>query len=91
MQLHTSQSLERVHGLDSSYPHRPLPAVAIVSLLVAAFSRIVRILGIWRTARKVRDERAALFALSSHTLRDIGISHRDLSSGREQFSGRRGS
>ncbi|MEZ5933990.1 MAG: DUF1127 domain-containing protein [Alphaproteobacteria bacterium] len=73
MQLHTPQSLARVHGLDAARPERSLTA-SMIGAVFAACGWIGRALRFWHDKRKAMQDYRRLLALPDYMLRDIGVS-----------------
>jgi uncharacterized protein YjiS (DUF1127 family) len=74
MNVQTLQNLERVHGLDIPQPL----VLAAISAMSAACTWIVDNLARWRMAMQARRDHAALFTMSDHMLRDIGVSRHEI-------------
>ena len=72
MQLHTSQSLERVHGLDASKSH-PSFAAAAIRVTRTASRWNGRAVYFWRLKKKSMRDYRNLLAMPDHRLRDIGL------------------
>jgi uncharacterized protein YjiS (DUF1127 family) len=85
MQLHTPQSLDRVHGLGAVGRGRSLTAVAI-SALGALWAQINGAVSLWRAAWKAEQDYKVLLAMPDYRLRDIGLSRQDI---RDAVAGKR--
>ncbi len=88
MEMHSPDSLKRIHKIDAVFRsgHRPSIAIRLARLIVAAVTKVLRAQAAYNQAWRDYED---LLDLPEHMLRDVGLNKSDVIAQRERLSWRK--